>query len=65
MRDTDEKKEWDIIDEDLYEEIEPEEMYELIQLEKQKLKEKEKREEEDRKKDLFRNGRFGRLRSRC
>ncbi|SHM50117.1 S1C family serine protease [Gracilibacillus kekensis] len=53
MRDTDEKKEWDIIDEDLYEEIEPEEMYELVQLEKQKLKEKEMREEDERKKRPF------------
>lgn len=44
------QEEWDIIDEDLYEEIEPEEMYELIQEEKQKLREKEQAEEEEKKK---------------
>ena len=41
MREND----WDIIDEDLYEDIDPEEMYELVQEEKRKLREKETREE--------------------
>ncbi len=46
-------KEWDIIDEDLYEEIDPEEMYELVEDERQKLKEKEKREANQKKKPLI------------
>ncbi len=45
-------KEWDIIDEDLYEELDPEEMYELVQEERQKLKEKENKETEQKKKPL-------------
>lgn len=43
------QEEWDIIDEDLYEELEPEEMYELIQEEKEKLREKERLKEEEKK----------------
>ncbi|WP_163537183.1 serine protease [Gracilibacillus sp. YIM 98692] len=39
-------EDWDIIDTDLYEDIDPEEMYELVQEEKRKLKEKEKLEQE-------------------
>ncbi|MGP4038401.1 S1C family serine protease [Gracilibacillus sp. D59] len=46
-------KEWDIIDKDLYEEIDPEEMYELVQEERRKLEEKERQEEEDSKKRVF------------
>ncbi|WP_208589907.1 S1C family serine protease [Gracilibacillus suaedae] len=45
-------KEWDIIDEDLYEEIDSEEMYELVQEERQKLKEKENKETDQKKKPL-------------
>lgn len=41
-------KDWDIIDEDLYEDIEPEEMYELVQEEKRKLQEKQEQEKEDK-----------------
>ncbi|GAE93371.1 serine protease precursor MucD/AlgY associated with sigma factor RpoE [Gracilibacillus boraciitolerans JCM 21714] len=52
MKDSD-KKDWDIIDEDLYEEIDPEEMYELVQEERQKLKEKEQKETEESKKRPF------------
>lgn len=48
MKQKDDEKR-DIIDEDLYEELEPEEMYELIQEEKEKLKEKELREAEEKK----------------
>ncbi|MGN8644736.1 S1C family serine protease [Gracilibacillus sp. HCP3S3_G5_1] len=46
-------KEWDIIDKDLYEEIDPEEMYEIIQEERQKLKEKEQTEANQKKKPLI------------
>ncbi|UOQ86682.1 S1C family serine protease [Gracilibacillus salinarum] len=43
----------DIIDEDLYEDLEPEEMYELVQEERQKLKEKERLASEEQKKSIF------------
>jgi len=38
-------KDWDIIDEDLYEDIDPEEMYELVMEEKKKLQEKQQIED--------------------
>lgn len=44
-----ERKDWDIIDEDLYEEIDPEEMYELVQIEREKLLEKERNEKKEKK----------------
>ncbi|SFL41686.1 Trypsin-like peptidase domain-containing protein [Gracilibacillus orientalis] len=52
MKHSDDKKR-DIIDEDLYEEIDPEEMYELVQEERRKLEENERTEAEDSKKRVF------------
>ncbi|GAB2534074.1 S1C family serine protease [Gracilibacillus alcaliphilus] len=49
MKETDDRQD-DIIDEDLYEEIDPEEMYELIQEERRKLQEKQRAEQEKPKK---------------
>ncbi|MDX8045658.1 serine protease [Gracilibacillus sp. S3-1-1] len=43
-------KEKDIIDKDLYEEIDPEEMYELVQEERRKLREEEQQEKAPQKK---------------
>jgi S1-C subfamily serine protease len=49
MQNKNDRKEHDIIDEDLYEEFDDEELYELVQLEKKKALERERQEKEEPK----------------
>ncbi|MFC4403122.1 S1C family serine protease [Gracilibacillus xinjiangensis] len=49
MRKSEDEKDLDVMDKDLYEDIDPEEMYELVQYERQKLKEKQQEEKQQKK----------------